>query len=242
MKLFPAIDLYEGQVVRLFQGDYQQMTVYGQDPLAVARSFAAAGAEYLHMVDLEGAKSGTTPNMAVVKSLCRESGLKLEIGGGIRSEQVVQDYLEAGVFRVILGTAAVTQPGFAKEMAQKYGDRIAVGVDVREGMVAIKGWTETTDLELFRFCQELEADGITTVICTDISKDGAMAGTNQKMYQRLQSETGLQVVASGGISTLEDIRSLHQRGLYGAILGKALYTGAINLAEALQAAKEGSKC
>lgn len=242
MKIFPAIDLFEGKVVRLFQGDYQQMTVYGQDPLAVACSFADAGAEYLHVVDLEGAKSGGTPNIEVVKRLSRESGLKIEIGGGIRSEAVVQDYLSVGVLRVILGTAAVRQPGFAREMALRYGSGIAVGVDVRDGKVAIKGWTETTDLELLPFCKQLEQEGVQTLICTDIAKDGAMAGVNREMYSQLQKEVSLQLIASGGVSSLADIAALRDEGVYGAILGKALYNGAIDLAEALAVAKEGCIC
>ena len=242
MKLFPAIDLFSGQVVRLYQGDYQQMTVYGEDPLAVARSFASAGAQYLHVVDLEGAKNGGTPNIQVVKALAEQSGLQVEIGGGIRSEAVIKEYLAAGVKRVILGTAAVTQPGFAREMAQRYGEAITVGVDVRDCRVAIKGWTETTDLDLFQFCRQLEADGVSTVICTDIAKDGAMSGTNHSLYARLQKETGLQVVASGGISRLDEIVSLQKQGIYGAILGKSLYTGAIDLEEALTVAEEGSIC
>ncbi len=242
MKLFPAIDLYEGQVVRLYQGDYQQMTVYGQDPLAVARSFREAGAEDLHLVDLEGARTGGTPNLALIKRLAEESGLAIEVGGGVRSEAVVRDYLDAGVARVIIGTAAVTQPGFAAEMAARYGPAVAVGVDVREGRVAIKGWTETTDLDLFDFCRALEAAGVTTVICTDIAKDGAMQGTNRSLYSRLQQETGLRIIASGGVSSLADVRALRDSGLYGAILGKALYTGAIDLREALAAAREEAEC
>ncbi|MDO4733178.1 MAG: 1-(5-phosphoribosyl)-5-[(5-phosphoribosylamino)methylideneamino]imidazole-4-carboxamide isomerase [Bacillota bacterium] len=237
MKILPAIDLYRGKVVRLYQGDYNQMTVYSKDPLAVAHTIAEAGADSLHVVDLEGARDGGTPNIGLVKRLAAESGMKIEIGGGVRSEEVVVDYLQAGVLRVILGTAAVTRPDFAREMAQRYGAAIAVGVDVWNGQVAIKGWTETTALEMMPFCRQLEQDGIQTLICTDIAKDGVMAGVNREMYTKLQEELGMKVIASGGVSNLDDIRALRDRGLYGVILGKSLYSGAVDLREALEVAE-----
>lgn len=242
MILFPAIDLYEGQVVRLYQGDYQRMTVYGQDPMAVAERFAQAGAEYLHVVDLEGAKTGGTPNLDVIRKLAVSSGLHIQVGGGIRSEKVAAEYLSSGVERIIIGTAAVTQPGFVKTLTNRFGDAVAVGIDVRQGMVAIQGWTETTGLDLFVVCRQMEADGVSTVICTDIAKDGAMSGTNRSLYRRLRQETNLQVIASGGISTLEDIIALRDIRVFGAILGKSLYTGAIDLSAALRTAKEGASC
>ncbi len=237
MNLFPAIDLYTGWAVRLYQGDYNQMTVYDKDPLSVAKRFRDAGAEYLHMVDLEGAKTGETPNLDTVRAVAAQSGLQVEIGGGIRSEEVIKQYLDAGVLRVILGTAAITQPGFVGEMVAKYGDKIAVGVDVRDGFVAIKGWTEISDRTCFDFCRDMDGLGVKTIICTDISKDGVLGGTNLELYKQLSETLTLDIVASGGVSSLDDIAALQKMGLYGAILGKAVYTGAIDLAKAVALTK-----
>ncbi len=238
MELFPAIDLYTGWAVRLYKGDYNQMTVYDKDPLAVARRFREAGARFLHMVDLEGARDGGTPNLETVRAVAVQSGLRVEIGGGVRSEAVIRQYLDAGVFRVILGTAAITQPGFVAEMAAKYGERIAVGVDLRDGCVAIRGWTEVTDAEGLAFCKRLEADGVRAVIVTDISRDGALRGANVALYRRLREALTMDVVASGGVTTLADVEALRDLGLAGAILGKALYTGDLDLRAALAAAGE----
>ena len=237
MNLFPAIDLYTGWAVRLYQGDYNQMTVYDKAPLAVAKRFRDAGAEYLHMVDLEGAKTGETPNLDTVRTVAAQSGLKVEIGGGIRSEEVIKKYLDAGVLRVILGTAAITQPGFVGEMVAKYGEKIAVGVDVRDGIVAIKGWTELSDRTCFDFCRDMDSLGVKTIICTDISKDGVLGGTNLELYKQLSETLSLDIVASGGVSSLDDIAALQKMGLYGAILGKAVYTGAIDLKQAVALTK-----
>jgi phosphoribosylformimino-5-aminoimidazole carboxamide ribotide isomerase len=237
MNIFPAIDLYEGKAVRLFKGDYNQMTVYSENPPEVAELFRSKGAEYLHVVDLEGAKSGETPNLEVVRSIVARGGLKTEIGGGVRSEEVIKKYLDIGVFRVILGTAAITNPGFVGEMVAKYGDKIAVGVDIRDGFVAIKGWTETSSVSCFDFCESLQRDGVKTVICTDISKDGVLGGTNMQLYRDLSARFEMDFVASGGISALDDVKALGGMGLYGAILGKALYTGGLDLAEAIKEAR-----
>lgn len=236
MLILPAIDLYEGKAVRLLRGDYAQMTVYSPDPAAVSEDFADAGAEWVHMVDLAGARDGSTPNLAVVEAVARRGRLKVEIGGGVRSEEVIRRYLDAGVRRVILGTAALTQPGFAGEMAERYGDAIAVGVDIRDGRVAIRGWTETAGTDAFAFCAEMERGGVRTLIVTDISRDGAMQGTNRRLYAELSRRVGLDLVASGGVSSLEDVAALRDQGLYGAILGKAYYTGAVDLREAIQLA------
>lgn len=237
MIIFPAIDLIGGCAVRLAMGDYGKKTVYSDSPLSVARSFKAAGAEYLHAVDLDGAKNGGTPNFDIVKTLANESGLKVEIGGGVRDMQTVDKYIEAGVFRVILGSAAVKDPAFLEEAVKKYGDKIAVGVDVKDGLVAIHGWLETTDRECFEFCKKLEQIGVSTVICTDISKDGMMSGTNLELYRRLRSELKMNIVASGGVSSLSDVRTLRDMDIYAAILGKALYTGAVALESAIEEAK-----
>ena len=238
MKLFPAIDLYAGQAVRLYKGDYARMTVYSSDPPAVARQFREAGAEYLHMVDLEGAKTGGTPNLETVRTVVARSGLQVEIGGGIRSEDVIRQYLDAGVMRVILGTAAITQPGFVGDMVAKYGSQIAVGVDIRDGLVAIRGWTELSDQRCLDFCKKMESLGVQTIICTDISKDGALGGTNLELYRTLSRTLSLDLIASGGVSSLQDVEALQALGLSGAILGKALYTGDLDLRQAIALTKE----
>ena len=240
MILLPAIDLYGGEAVRLYKGDYDRMTVYGHDPLSVARNFVSLGATHIHLVDLEGARDGTTPNLDIVTRIARETPLVTEIGGGIRCMQTVEKYLSAGVDRVILGTAAVTDPAFLREAVDSYGDRIAVGVDMRDGYVAIRGWTETADCTGLAFCRRMEEAGVRTLICTDISRDGAMRGTNRELYRKLSREVGIRIIASGGVSTLEDVSALAGLSLYGAIIGKAYYTGAIRLDEAIRvAAGEG---
>ena len=236
MLIFPAIDLFDGKAVRLFKGDYAQMTVYNENPVAVARDFSAAGATCLHLVDLEGAKNGTTPNLETVRKIINETSLFTEIGGGIRNMDTVRAYLEVGVDRVILGTAAVTDEAFLREAVATYGERVAVGVDIKDGRVAIKGWTEKSELDAFDFCRHLEELGVSTVICTDISKDGAMKGTNRELYRELSAKFHMDIVASGGVSDMEDIRALTAMNLYGAIIGKAYYTGAIDLAEAIKEA------
>ena len=237
MILFPAIDLYGKKAVRLYKGDYRNMTVYSENPIEVARDFAASGATHIHMVDLEGARDGTTPNLPVVEQVARETGLFVEIGGGIRSMETVERYLDAGASRVILGTAAVNDPAFLKEAVARYPGKIAVGADVKDGCIAIKGWLETSGVTLDAFMQNMVALGITNVICTDISRDGAMRGTNLELYRQLSEKYALDFTASGGVSSLEDIRQLRRMDLYGAIIGKAYYTGAIDLKLALEVAK-----
>ena len=237
MILFPAIDLYEKKAVRLYKGDYRQMTVYSENPIEIAQAFASAGATHIHMVDLEGAKDGTTPNLSVVEQVARETDLFVEIGGGIRSMDTVARYLNCGVSRVILGTAAVTDPAFLETAVKTYGDKIAVGADVKDGMIAIKGWLESSSYTLEAFMERLEALGVSNVICTDISKDGAMKGTNRQLYRDLSKKYSVSITASGGVSTLDDINALREMDLYGAIIGKAYYTGAIDLKQALEAAK-----
>ena len=237
MKLFPAIDLYEGKAVRLYKGDYTQMTVYSDDPASIATDFAASGATCIHIVDLEGAKSGTTPNFDTVCKIKATSGLFCEIGGGIRTMDVIDRYLSAGVDRVILGTAAVGNLDFVKDAVEKYGERIAVGADLKDGYVAVKGWIEKTDLLAEDFFRQMQDVGVKTVICTDISKDGAMMGTNLELYRSLSQKFSMQIVASGGVSALEDVKKLNEMGLYGAIIGKAYYTGAIDLKSAVEVVK-----
>ena len=237
MILFPAIDLYDGKAVRLFKGDYAQMTVYSEHPETVAGDFAACGADHVHIVDLEGAKDGTTPNIETVCAIKAAAGAFCEIGGGIRSMEVVERYIRAGLDRVILGTAAVTDRAFLRAAVAAFGERIAVGADLRDGFVAVKGWTETTALDAVTFCAEMREIGVSTLICTDISRDGAMHGTNLALYRELSARFDLNITASGGVSSLEDVRNLKEMGLYGAIIGKAYYTGALDLREAIEAVR-----
>ena len=239
MLLFPAIDMIGGKAVRLVRGDYAQMTVYSDDPAAVAQSFSRDGAEWLHLVDLEGARDGGTPNLETVREILSRSDLKVELGGGIRSAETVEKYISLGVSRVILGTAALRDPDLLDRMVDKYGEKIAVGVDIREGLVAVKGWTELSGVGCFDFCASLESRGVQTVICTDISKDGLLGGTNHELYKDMAERFSMHLTASGGVSSLEDVRKLRDLGLYGAILGKALYTGALSLREAVELCKEG---
>lgn len=237
MKIFPAIDLYNKCAVRLYKGDYGKMTVYSEDPLSVAKRFRSLGAEWVHIVDLEGAEDGTAPNIDLILKIAKESGLFVEVGGGIRTPEVLEKYLGLGVSRVILGTASVTNEEFLSSMLKKHGDKIAVGADVKDGYIAIKGWREKSEYTLDSFLDKMEALGVKTVICTDISKDGAMAGTNRELYARLSEKYSLNIIASGGVSSISDVRALKEMNLYGAIIGKAYYTGDINLQEAIEVAK-----
>lgn len=237
MLILPAIDLYDKKAVRLYKGDYNEMTVYSNNPIEIARKFQECGAEFIHMVDLEGAKNGTTPNIDEVRKVVEYTDLKVEIGGGIRDEETVQKYIDLGVERVILGTAAVTDDEFLRKMVSKYKEAIAVGVDLKDGYVAINGWTEKSQLTADEFFKHLSDIGVKTVICTDISKDGAMQGTNRELYKELSEKYPMDIVASGGVSSIDDIKALREMNLYGAILGKAYYIGAVDLKEAVEVAK-----
>ncbi len=237
MKIFPAIDLIGGKAVRLFKGDYNQMTVYNDNPEEVALDFVRSGANQIHIVDLEGAKSGETPNFDTVCRIKKTSGAFCEIGGGIRSMATVDKYLISGIDRVILGTAAVNDEAFLGEAVEKYGEKIAVGVDIKDGFVAVKGWLESSEYEAFEFCEKMRGRGVKTLICTDISKDGAMRGTNLELYRELSSRFDIDIVASGGVSNLDDVINLSKLGIYGAIIGKAYFTGAIDLARAVEVAQ-----
>ena len=237
MLIYPAIDLYQGKAVRLYKGDYAQMTIYSENPPEIGRDFATKGATHIHLVDLEGAKSGETPNFNTILAIKAATNAFCEIGGGIRNMDVIDRYLSAGLDRVILGTAAVTEPGFVEEAVKKYGDKIAVGIDIKDGFVAIKGWTEKSALNAMDFAGRMEALGVKTLICTDISKDGAMEGANHNLYQVLSEQFSMNIIASGGVSSMEDVKRLSAMGIHGAIIGKAYYTGAIDLAEAIEVAK-----
>ncbi len=237
MRIFPAIDLYDGKAVRLYKGDYDQMTVYDDDPAAVAMRFAACGAQYLHLVDLEGARDGSTANLKTVTAILKQSKLFTELGGGIRTLETAGRYLDLGVDRVILGTAAATDPDFVADAVALYGDKIAVGADIKDGEIAIRGWRASSGISAEDFFQTMQNTGVKTVICTDISRDGAMRGANRALYKTLSERYAMDIVASGGVSDLDDIAALCEMGLYGAIVGKAYYTGAIDLARAIEVAK-----
>jgi len=237
MKIFPAIDLYGGKAVRLLKGDYAQMTIYGNDPVAIAKDFENQGAKYIHVVDLEGAEKGIPAHLDLVERIANETNLFLEIGGGIRSMEKVDAYLFKGASRVILGTAAVTDEAFLKAALAKYGEKIAVGADIADGKIAIRGWKEKSSYTAEDFFAKMQALGVKTVVCTDISKDGAMKGTNLELYKTLSQAYTVDIVASGGVSSIEDVKALASMGIYGAIIGKAYYVGAINLSEAIEVAK-----
>lgn len=237
MLIFPAIDLYEGKAVRLYKGNYDEMTVYSTDPVSVARDLKAQGAEQMHTVDLEGARDGGTPNLGMIERIVAETGLFVECGGGMRDMASIDRAFSSGVGRVILGTAAVSDEALLADAVQKYGEKIAVGADLRDGKVAIKGWREDSGLTAEDFLRRIEALGVRTVICTDISRDGAMRGANAELYERLQREFGLDLIASGGVSSMEDVARLRALSLYGAIIGKAYYTGDISLRAAVEAAR-----
>ena len=237
MLIYPAIDLFQGKAVRLYKGDYAQMTVYSDDPPQIGLDFTAKGATHIHLVDLEGAKTGETPNFDTVLAIKAATGAFCEIGGGIRSMEVIDRYLAAGLDRVILGTAAVTAPGFVEEAVAKYGEKIAVGIDIKDGYVAIKGWTEKSAQKAMDFCGKMQAIGVKTLICTDISKDGAMEGANHQLYRTLSEQFGMDIIASGGVSSMDDVKRLSAMDIHGAIVGKAYYTGALDLAQAIEVAK-----
>ena len=237
MLIFPAIDILGGRAVRLYKGDYNQVTVYSERPWEMAEDFVSKGAKAIHIVDLDGAREGSAVNMDVVRKIACFPNILTEIGGGIRNQDTVERYLDAGISRVILGTAALNDPVFLRRILALYGERIAVGVDLKDGKVAVKGWLEKSDKDGLTFLKELEDMGTKSVIVTDISRDGAMKGTNLEMYARIGKETSMKVTASGGVSTLEDVSALKEIGVWGAIIGKAYYTGAIDLSDAIRIAE-----
>lgn len=237
MIILPAIDLLGRKAVRLLKGDYNQVTVYSDSPLEVAEKFKSLGATHIHMVDLDGAKYGTAPNMDIVAEVAENTGLFIEIGGGIRSMETVKKYIDAGISRVILGTAAICDEDFLKEAVKAYGEKIAVGADVKDGKIAVKGWLEQSDVTLDEFFLKMQDLGVKNIICTDISRDGAMRGTNLELYRELSEKYSLDITASGGVSSIEDVKRLREMNLYGAIIGKAYYTEAVDLKEAIEVAR-----
>ena len=237
MVIFPAIDILGGKAVRLLKGDYEKVTVYSDDPYSVARTFVSKGCKAIHIVDLDGAREGSAVNMAIVRTIAQIPDILSEIGGGIRNLDTVFRYLDAGISRVILGTAALENPAFLKEAVGRFGERIAVGVDMKDGKVAVKGWLETSKKDGLEFLRELEDMGVRSAIVTDISRDGAMRGTNLELYKTIASCCKLDITASGGVSSLDDVKALKETGVYGAIIGKAYYTGAIRLEDALEVSR-----
>lgn len=237
MIILPAIDLLGRKAVRLLKGDYNQVTVYSDSPLEVAEKFKSLGATHIHMVDLDGAKYGTAPNMDIVAEVAEKTGHFIEIGGGIRSMETVKKYIDAGISRVILGTAAICDEDFLKEAVKAYGEKIAVGADVKDGKIAVKGWLEQSDVTLDEFFLKMQYLGVKNIICTDISRDGAMRGTNLELYRELSAKFSLDITASGGVSSIEDVKRLREMNLYGAIIGKAYYTGTVDLKEAIEVAR-----
>ncbi len=237
MLIYPAIDIYEGEAVRLFKGDYAQKTVYSSNPVEIALDFRNSGATHMHIVDLEGAKTGETPNFNLISEIKKEGNLFCEVGGGIRNIQTVEKYINSGLDRVILGTAAVNDENFLKEAVRNFKEKIAVGIDIKNENVAIKGWMEDSKVNAFEFCRKIESLGVTTLICTDISKDGAMQGTNRDLYKTLSENYDINIIASGGVSSIDDVKALKKLDIYGAIIGKAYYTKSINLKEAIEVAK-----
>ena len=237
MLILPAIDLYEGKAVRLTQGDYRRITVYSDDPASLLKAFGQNGAKEVHVVDLEGARDGSTPNLALIRRMKQSTSLIMEVGGGIRSMGAVSAYLEdAKVDRVILGTAAVTDPVFLKDAVKQYGGRIAVGVDIKDGCVAIRGWAEKSALNALDFCRDMQDTGVKTLIVTDISRDGMLSGANISLYERLTADFSLNIIASGGVTSAADVMSLKKAKVYGAIVGKALYEGTADLKTLVEAA------
>lgn len=234
MEIYPAIDLRNGRAVRLTRGDYDKMDIYSDDPAAVAENFKRCGASNIHLVDLDGAKEGKLINFGTIEKIIRKTGLFAEAGGGIRDTERIEQYLDCGVSRVILGSAAAEDFSFVTTSVKKFGDKIAVGVDAKNGKAAIHGWKTITDIYSFEFCLRLRDSGVKTVIYTDISKDGALSGTNMEIYEKLSGIEGLNVIASGGITFYEELAELKQLNIYGAILGKALYTGHLDLAEVIE--------
>ena len=238
MNIIPAIDLIGGKAVRLMKGDYNKVTVYSDTPVEVAKYFESCGASFIHLVDLDGAKDGSTANFNTIRDIVDSTSMSVEVGGGIRNIETVKKYIDIGVDRIIIGTAAVTDPDFMIEAVKYYPENIAVGIDIKDGYVAIKGWTEVSAYSCFDFCEKMQNIGVRTVICTDISKDGMMSGTNHGLYSELSKKFNMNIIASGGVSSLDDVKRLSKMDIYGAILGKALYTGAVDLSEAICLAKE----
>jgi phosphoribosylformimino-5-aminoimidazole carboxamide ribotide isomerase len=233
MEIIPAIDIRSGRCVRLYQGDYKQETVFDEDPVAAALIWYSQGARWLHIIDLDGAIAGEPQNIAAVTQIIKETGLSIELGGGIRQEDVAERLLHQGVSRIILGTAAIEDRELVDKLCQRFGEAIAVSLDARDGKIAIHGWQKDTVVEVLQLSREMVDAGVRRLICTDIRRDGTLTEPNFDMIKRLITQTNVPVIVAGGISRLEHLRRIKELGAEGAIIGKALYTGDINLAEAI---------
>lgn len=233
MIIFPAIDLKDGKCVRLYQGKFEESEVVGEDPLKVAMSFKECGAEYIHMVDLDGALNGEIKNLKIIAEVVKTVGVPVELGGGIRDMKTIDMLIEAGVARVILGTAALKNPQFVMEAVNKYGEKIAVGIDAKNEKVAVNGWLNVSSVDYIDFAKEMEKIGVKTIIFTDISKDGTLQGPNLEQLGKIQNSVSCNIIASGGIKDIEDLKTINKMGIYGAITGKAIYCGNIELKEAI---------
>lgn len=228
MIIFPAIDILKGKCVRLIQGDYNQEKIYGDSPVDMAKKWEAKGAEYIHIVDLDGAKSGDSINKSVIKEIAENVNIPVQVGGGIRSLEIISFYLNSDVSRVIIGTAAIQDPDFLKEAVKKFGDKIAVSLDARNGFVATDGWTDTSEVKAIDLVKQLEKIGVQTIVYTDIAKDGMLQGPNLEEQQAINEATSMDVIASGGVTTKEDVDNLQALDMYGTIIGKALYDGKLD--------------
>ena len=237
MRIYPAIDIIDGACVRLVQGDYSQKTKFADNPVEIAKKFESCGAEFIHLVDLDGARCGTMPNFPLVCEIAKSVSIPVEIGGGIRDMQAVSKYLENGVYRVIIGTSAISNPEFVKEAVSKYKDRIVVGIDAKDGYVATNGWESVSKITALELAKQMEEIGVKTIIYTDIATDGMLKGPNLEAMKEMSEAVSLDVVASGGVSCLEDIKNLKDCGVEGVIVGKAIYTKKVSLSEAIKIAE-----
>ena len=238
MIILPAIDIIDRKPVRLYQGDYAQKEIVGSSVMELAKNFEQSGAEYIHLVDLDGAKEGKRVNHEIILETAHALDVSVEAGGGIRTMAQIESYLENGIDRVILGTSAMEDPQLLQDALRRYGERIAVGIDCRDGLVYGRGWLEASELHYITFAKQLEEMGVQTVIVTDISKDGTLSGPNTDMLAALKEQSGMRIIASGGIRSIEDIAALKQLGLYGAITGKAMYHGTLDLKAAISLCRE----
>ncbi len=234
MIIFPAIDMKDGKCVRLEQGLFDKVTVFGEDPVEMAKKWESEGAEFLHLVDLDGAKDGVPKNLEIIKNICKAIQIPIQLGGGIRDKETVKILLDAGVNRVILGTVAINDRDLLVDLVKEYGERIVVSIDAKEGLVAVNGWVNVSEVQSIDLVKDLEEIGVKTIVYTDIAKDGMMEGPNFDIYNTIREQSNIDVIASGGVSSIDNVKKLSEMNMYGAIIGKALYTNDIKLKDALE--------